>query len=155
MNPQTFECVLESTPDGKGFFIVPPFNVLELFGERGRLPVKVSINTLVFRSSLFPRGDGTHYLVLNKPTRQAASINLGDRFTVTLEQDFEPRKVNIPKDVSTALGTDFTAQEQFFNLSYTKQKESLDWIAEAKKNDTRQRRIEKMMRDLTKGLEEK
>jgi len=62
---------------------------------------------------------------------------------VTLEEDSEPRTIEIPADLMYALDTDSEAKVHFEKLSYTHRKEYVTWIDEAKKDETRQKRIAK------------
>lgn len=43
-----------------------PFDVKKAFGKGGRVPVRGEVNGFAFRTSLFPRKDGRHYLLMNK-----------------------------------------------------------------------------------------
>ncbi len=68
MERQTFKAVLQGYDQpGTWTFLVVPFNAQEVFGARARILVKGTVNGIPFRSSLMPRGDGSHFLVVNKP----------------------------------------------------------------------------------------
>jgi len=60
---------------------------------------------------------------------------------VSIELDTEPRTVTVPDDLRSALADDDAAREAFEKLSYTHRREYVEWIEEAKRPDTRARRI--------------
>lgn len=53
--------------------------------------------------------------------------------------------MTIPLELSSALAADKEAQAVFDNLSPSHQREYIKWVEEAKKAETRARRIQKMM----------
>lgn len=118
-----------------------PFDVQEAFGSRARVAVSGSVNGIAIRSSLMPQGDGTHILVVNKSVRARAKAEAGDTVRVALERDTAPRTVGVPPDLASAL-LDGRVAPAFDAMSYSHQKEYVDWIESAKRADTRVRRIE-------------
>jgi len=69
--------------------------------------------------------------------------------TIALEQDAEKREVEIPIPLQKGLGTKLT--QKLNSLSFTHKKEFIVWYSEAKKEETRARRVEKMKRMLSAG----
>ena len=69
--------------------------------------------------------------------------------TITLEPDAEKREIEIPTPLQKALGAKLT--QKLSALSFTHKKEFIVWYSEAKKEDTRARRVEKMKRMLAAG----
>lgn len=53
--------------------------------------------------------------------------------------------MTIPLEISSALAADKEAQAVFENLSPSHQREYIKWVEEAKKAETRARRIQKML----------
>ena len=70
---------------------------------------------------------------------------IGDSVDVEVFLDDEPRLVEVPQDVQAALEKNPKAKEKFAALAYSHQREYMLWIDEAKKVETRQRRIEKLI----------
>ena len=66
----------------------------------------------------------------------------GDPITVTLERDTAERTVDVPEDLATALA-EAGLQEAFDALSYSHRREHVNAVTEAKKPETRVRRIAK------------
>jgi uncharacterized protein YdeI (YjbR/CyaY-like superfamily) len=110
-----------------------------LFGAK-RPPVRGTVNGAPFRSTVAVYG-GRYLLGLNKEIREAAGgVRAGDTVSVVLERDDEPRRVELPDDLRGALDDDLRAF--FDSLSYTHQREYVRWIEEAKRDETRRRRVD-------------
>ena len=150
--PQKFQGRLERmAPGGAWTCIRIPFSAEEVFGSKARVPVKGTINGFAFRSSIFPTGDGTHFMMVNKGMQQGASVKPGDSVQVALEKDTAPRVLVVPQDLTDALANDGEAQAGFDNMSHSYRKEYVDWIESAKREETRARRIQKALTMLSGG----
>ena len=136
----TFETVLEKHENMDATGITIPFDVEKVFGAK-RVPVIVSINGAKHRSTIIKMG-GRYMVGVPKVFREAANVKAGETITVTLVKDSEKRTVEIPQDLAEAL-TKAGLTEVFAKMSYTHQKEYVNAINEAKKPETRTRRIEK------------
>ncbi len=146
---KTFRVTVEKDPNSQTTSIVLPFDVEKVFGSRARVPVRFSIKGYESRSSIFPMGEGKHYMVINKTVRTATGIKGGDIVTITMERDTEPRVVDLPKDFAKALRANPAAKSAWKKLSYSHQREYVEAIEEAKKPETRLRRIEKALTQLS------
>lgn len=135
---QTFDTVLEKHENMEATGITIPFDVEKVFGAK-RVPVKVRINDAEYRSTVFRMG-GKYMMAVPKVFREAAGIKAGEKITVTMEKDLEKRTVEVPKDLAEALKKE-DLTKVFAKMSYTHQKEYVNAIAEAKKPETRARRI--------------
>ena len=143
-----FRVRLEQHEKSEATVIKIPFDVEKTFGTRARVPVRATISGFAFRSSIFPSGDGTHYMVVNKGVRAGAGVKGGEMVSVVIERDEEPRTVTPPADFARALKANKRAREAWEKLSYTHRKEHARAIEEAKRPETRQRRIEKAIAQL-------
>jgi hypothetical protein len=143
-----FNVKLEAVGSGGVFFTLPRKESTK-FGVRGRVPVTGTLNGYAFRSSIFPTGDGAHYMAVNREVREGAGVAAGDRVKVTMEVDTAPRTVAIPADLNKELSRSTTARVRFDKLSYTYRKEYVQWIEAAKRPETRVRRIRKVLDKLT------
>ena len=136
---QIFEVLLEKHENMDATGITIPFDVEKVFGAK-RVPVKVWINGAEHRSTIVRMG-GKYVIAVPKIFRDAADIKAGETITVTMEKDSEKRTVEVPKDFADALKK-ANLQDVFSKLSFTHQKEYVRAIVEAKKEETRIRRIE-------------
>jgi ribosomal 50S subunit-recycling heat shock protein len=121
-----------------------PFDARDAWGK-ARMPVRVTINGHMWRSTVANMGDG-QFIVVNATARAGAGVKAGDTVTVTLEPDTEKRDVEIPPALKRALGAALTAKLDA--LSFTHKKEYVLWFTEVKKDETRARRVEKMKKML-------
>ena len=148
MGVQRFKATLQQ--HGSGTVVVVPFELKEAFGS-GRPPVRATVNGHTFRTTLFTMG-GRALLGLNREVREAARVEAGQEVSVELERDDEPRTVEVPQDLAAAMEADPAIRETFDDLSYTHRKEYLRWIEDAKREETRARRIEKSIELLREGV---
>ncbi len=130
-----------------------PFDVEKTFGARGRVPVRGTLNGAPFRSSIFQMG-GQHFMVVNRKLREAAGVSGGETVPVLLERDTEPRVVTPPADLARALKANREAQVTWDKLSYTHRREHVEQLEDARKPETRQRRLEKSIALLAAGRKE-
>jgi hypothetical protein len=132
----------------------PPFDVVDVFQRKGRVPVKGSINGFPFRSSLMNMGDG-HMMAVNADLRAGGHCQAGDTVAVVMELDEEERKVEVPAYLKKIIASDAKAKEHWAKLSYTHQKEYVRAIEDAKKPETKEKRIADMLDALRKGRRKK
>ena len=132
----------------------PPFDVVEVFGRKGRVPVKGTINGFPFRSSLMNMGDG-HMMAVNAELRAGGKCKAGDTVRIVMELDEDERKVEVPAYLKKIINSDPQAKERWAKLSFTHQKEYVRAVEDAKKDETRERRIAQMMDALRRGLRKK
>lgn len=125
--------------DGSTCFIPLTFDPKPVFGKV-RAPVKVTLNGYTFRSTIAAMG-GPPCIPLRRSNREAAGLEGGETLEVRLDLDIEERVVKPPADFVTALKA-ASAWERWTSLSYSHQREYAGAIEEAKKPETRARRIE-------------
>lgn len=126
-----------------------PLDVPAIFG-RARPPVRVTIGGHTYRSTVAVYG-GRYFVPLNRRNREAAGVAAGEEVTVELEADADERTVELPEELRAALDGDEAARAAFESLSYSHRKEYADWVAEAKRDETRQRRLAKTLERLRAG----
>lgn len=140
----TFKAVIQdaSGASGGGAFVEVPFDVEKAFGSK-RPKVKAMIEGVPYRGLLTRMGGPNHILIVLKGIRERIGKTFGDEIQVSVELDAEERVIEIPKDLMNELKKDREAKAIFDKLSYTHRMEYVTWIEEAKKEETRQRRIVK------------
>jgi hypothetical protein len=132
-------------PDGIGTwtYVSVPFDAETELGKRGQIRVRGTVNGAPFRSSLMPRGDGTHYLVVGAELRAEAAAGVGDSVEVQLAFDTEERVLDIPDDLRDAISGNPEADAFWSGLAYSYRKEYVQWIEGAKREETRRSRTAK------------
>ena len=136
-----FKAKLQDAGRG-GVYVDLPFDVKEAFGKGGRIKIKATFDGEPYRGSLFPYG-GKYFLPVLKAIREKLGKQIGDTIKVTLAEDTEERTVEIPADFQKALNKNKTAKAIFEKFAYTHKREYVMWIDEAKREETRARRITK------------
>ena len=130
--------------------VVVPLDVRALWGE-ARPPVRGTVNGVPFRSRLMVYG-GETMLGLTNAFRASAGIVEGDEVDVVIERDDEPREVEVPPALQARLDADEIARAAFEKLSFTHRREYADWIAQAKQETTRSRRLGRAIEMLRDGV---
>jgi hypothetical protein len=115
-----------------------------------RYPVVATVNGYTWRTSVARMG-GEFLIGLNKEVRTGAGVQAGDTVTLELTLDPEPRTVELPSVLAEALDADPKAKAIYDGLAFTHRKEYARWIAEAKRDDTRERRVAKALEMLHGG----
>ncbi|MDQ3004094.1 MAG: YdeI/OmpD-associated family protein [Chloroflexota bacterium] len=146
---QTFTATIQNAGGG-GAFVEVPFDVEEAFGAK-RPRVRAVIEGVPYRGILSRMGTERHLLVILKEIRENVGKTFGDEVKITVELDEEPLVVEIPAQLKKAFKAEKEAKAFFDKLAYTHQREYVMWINEAKREETRDRRIVKMIGMLKEG----
>jgi antitoxin component of MazEF toxin-antitoxin module len=115
-----------------------------------RFPVVATVNGYTWRTSVTRMG-GEFLVGLPRAVRQAASVEAGDQVDVHLELDRQSREVEPPPELAAVLATDPAAEAAFVALAFTHRKEYARWVAEAKQEQTRQRRAHQALEMIRAG----
>jgi hypothetical protein len=115
-----------------------------------RFPARATINGAVLRTTVTRMG-GEYLFGLSRAAREQAGLHAGDTVTFTLELDDQPRTVEVPEALRAALAGDGEARAAFEGLAFTHRKEFARWVAEAKREETRDRRVAQTLEMLRDG----
>ena len=124
-----------------------PDAIVEQLGAGKRPPVRVTIGSYTYRTTVAPMG-GQFWIPVSAENRAGAGINAGDELDVEIEIDTEPREVAVPEDLMAALDADPAAKQAFEKLSYSNKRLHVLSVEDAKTPETRQRRVEKVITTL-------
>lgn len=124
-----------------------PFDVKATYGS-ARPKVVVTVNGVTLRTTVAVYG-GKSYLGFRKEICDAAGLDIGKTISVAVELDTEPRVVEVPAELQRALSKHAAARKRFEALAYSHRKEHARWVAEAKKDETRLRRVARVIEMLT------
>ena len=136
---EKFRAVIEGAGNG-GAFITIPFDVETRFGKK-RVKVKATFDGIPYRGSLVRMGGPCHVLGVLKEIRDTLGKSAGDEIEVSIEEDTEPRVVALPQGLKQALARQPKAAAFFEQLAYSHQRVYVRWIEGAKRETTRQSRI--------------
>lgn len=127
---------------------IPEKNLAELGGSK-RAPLKVTLAGYTYQSTAAVM-DGKCLVVFPTKDRNASGVASGDTVTVTLELDAGYREVEMPSELLDALKKD-NLDKKFHDLSYSARKEYARQVAEAKAPETKTRRLEKIIEQLSQN----
>ncbi len=140
----SFSTHIKATGNNTGIE-VPEKNIKEL-GDSKKPAIKVNVSGYSYPSTVAVMGG--HFMIpLSKAHREAAGLKAGDAVEVTLELETEPRSVEVPSDLLEALGK-AGSKETFDALAFSKRKEFVRQVEDAKTPETRARRITKIIETL-------
>ena len=137
--------------DGGGAYVLFPYDVKKEFATKGKVPVKAPFDGVPYTGSLIRYGHPLHMLGLLKSIRAQIGKGSGDTIEVVLWKDDDVRVVAVPAQFENLMKKEGVLSI-FENLSYTHRKEYCRWITDAKKEETRVRRLEKAIEMLKQGI---
>ena len=144
--PITFHTAILQTGKNTAGIQVPE-DVIEKLGAGKQPLVRVTINKYTYRNAVAVMG-GKYMISFNPEHRKAAGVQGGEEANVTLELDLEPRTVEIPTDLKDAL-IKANALDAFEKSAPSMKKEYVRQVQEAKAQETRERRITKIVEKLS------
>jgi hypothetical protein len=126
---------------------VPP-DVLDGLGGGKRPKVTVTINGFSYPSTVGSMG-GRSLIPVSADVRTKAGVAAGDDVEVEVVPDTEPRTAAVPDDLAAALAAQPAARTTFDALSVSNQRRHVLAVEQAKTAETRQRRIAKVLTELS------
>jgi Domain of unknown function (DUF1905)/Bacteriocin-protection, YdeI or OmpD-Associated len=155
LKAKTFEAVLDRMPDRLRWVIARvPFDAAKLWGKRGQIRVQGEINGFAFTATLFPDGQGHHFLIVNKKMLSGGKTAAGLTAKFRLQPDTTPRiTVSPPAELLRELGQSKRLLKFFESLSPSRRHEIAKWIAQCKTSEARTRRSEQIAERLMETLE--
>lgn len=115
-------------------------------GKRAAVVVDIGGRTARVRLGVM---DGRNVIGLSKAARAQLGVDIGDEVDATISLDTAEREVDVPSDLAAALDAAAGVRAAFEALSYSRRKELARGVAEAKRPETRERRIAAVVADLT------
>ncbi|MFE6971687.1 YdeI/OmpD-associated family protein [Isoptericola sp. NPDC057653] len=145
---QTFTTTLLAT-GGNNVGLPVPDDVVAAFDRGRRVPVVVTIDDgYTYRTTVSSMG-GRFLVSFNAETRRATGRGAGDEVAVRLELDDAPRTVDVPPALAAALADRPDAAAAWAALSASRQKAHALSVDGAKTDETRDRRVAKVLESLT------
>ncbi len=152
MKTYEFYAVIQKHPKLNAAFIEFPYDVEKEFDTKGQVKVFATFDGYEYRGSLAKMGHPSHRLGLTREIRDTIGKHPGDTVHVVLKKDEELRVVEIPDEFGKLLDVNLEAKAYFEGLSYTHRKEYVRWITEAKKAETREKRLQKAIEMLRENV---
>ncbi|WGL50481.1 YdeI/OmpD-associated family protein [Nocardioides sp. BP30] len=131
-------------------FVLTAEQVDQVGGGRKRFPVVLTAGGRTWRGSVASMG-GEFLIGLSKQARAEAGLAVGDIVDLTVATDEAPREVEVPPALAEALAADAVAAAAYERLAFTHRKEFARWVGEAKREETRERRVQEALAMLREG----
>jgi hypothetical protein len=143
--------LLSQGPGGAWTYLELPFDAAAAFGSRARVSVRGTLNGFPFRSSIFPDGKGGHTMMVNKAMQVGAKAAPGQTISVEMEPDTVAPRVAVPADLRHALTRSKAARQTWERLTPRARRDFVAWLDDAKKDETRARRVQQAIERLAQG----
>jgi len=136
---------------GGGAYVLFPYDTEKEFATKGKVPVKATFNGVPYTGSLIKYGNPLHMMGVPKSIREQIVKGLGDTIEVVVWRDKQVRAVEVPAQFEKLIKKEGLLPV-FEKLSYTHRKEYCRWISDAKKEETRLKRLGKAIEMLKQGI---
>ena len=117
------------------------------------LKVKGEINGFEFRTSLFPTGKGTHFMIVNKKMQTAGKAAPGGRARFRMEPDTTKRVIAAPSELQAVLKQSKAVRKFYDSLNESGRRDIARWIEDGKQAETRARRADQMAMRMMETME--
>lgn len=135
-----FTAELERARAG-GAVVLVPKPVADALGGLKQMRVVGTVNGVAYQSSTMPYGGRGLFMGVHKATREAAAVAIGDLIEVVVERDQRPRVLEIPAELRAAFEEEPALRRRFEALSFSRRRDLAEPIADAKRPETRERRL--------------
>jgi antitoxin component of MazEF toxin-antitoxin module len=154
MATASFRAPVRPSGRGGGHLVDVPPKVVQALGGRGRIPVSATFDGVPYRGSIVRMGEGA-VLGVKKDIMAEIGVSAGDTLRVEVRNDDAPREVEVPDELAKALKRNATARRVFDGLPYSHREEYARHVEEAKRPETRARRVERTIETLVEEATEK
>ncbi|WP_109210873.1 MULTISPECIES: YdeI/OmpD-associated family protein [Microbacterium] len=113
-------------------------------GKRAAVVVGIGGRTARVRLAVM---DGRNVIGLSKAVRAQLGVDIGDEVDATVDLDTAEREVEVPAELTAALDA-AGARAAFDALTFSRRKELARGVAEAKRPETRERRVAAVIEEL-------
>jgi Domain of unknown function (DUF1905)/Bacteriocin-protection, YdeI or OmpD-Associated len=150
MKQYQFKATIEAAV-GENGYVFFPYDVQKEFGTRGQVPVRVTFDGVSCTGTMVKYGHPQHMVPLVKAIRQQIGKVFGDTVSVIVERDMTERIVAVPTEFANLMKNEGMLAT-FEKLSYTNRKEYCRSITEAKREETRAKRLAESIEMLRAGV---
>jgi bifunctional DNA-binding transcriptional regulator/antitoxin component of YhaV-PrlF toxin-antitoxin module len=139
---------------GGGAYVLFPYDAKESFGTSGRVPITATFNGEPYSGTMVKYGHPQHMLVVLKEIREKIGKQVGDEITVTVTEDKQERSIETPAELEKLLKK-HKLKEVYEKFSLTHKKEWIKAIADAKRPETKEKRLQLVIDTLMAKLAKK
>ncbi|MBK8258770.1 MAG: DUF1905 domain-containing protein [Polyangiaceae bacterium] len=140
--PLEFEASLKPANATAACFVDFPWDLKETYGKGNLVPVKVTWDKKVeYKGTLAKMGGECAMVLARKDVLAQLKKKAGDKVHVRVELDAAPREHELPEDAANAVKANVAAAAGWAALSPSCKREYVMWITEAKRPETRAKRV--------------
>lgn len=134
------------------YLVDVPDEIIDVLGRRKQVWIRGTVNGTPFETTLLPKAEGGSYLVLKYELRKRIGAKPGDDLDLAIEPNPVPRNrdLPVPEDLAAVLEEFPEVKDAFGRLAKSRRYYILDYIEQAKKPETRAKRIEKSLQDIVR-----
>lgn len=136
----------------QGTFAEFPFDVRNEFGTGGPVRINCWIDGVPKTGSLVPLGNGKHAIHIRQELLRKIGKAEGDEVHLVVEQNLEPKVLDVPDDFQWLLDEDTELNEKFEKLAFSYKEAIIGYIKQAKRPETRMKRIENFIQRIKIGF---
>lgn len=136
----TLEITTRLEPRGPAAAVILTDEQVASLGAGKTPPVRFTVNGVTVDGRIGRMG-GENLMGFNKAVRDKLGVAAGDEITVTIELAGGPPPVDVPADLAAVLDADPALRAAFDALAPSHRKEHARSVADAKRPDTREKRI--------------
>jgi hypothetical protein len=142
----------ESVKGDSWTFLILPKNASAKLPSRGMTAIEGTLNDIPFQAVLEPDGEKSHWLRVDRKLREAAGADAGDVVTLEIAPAGKEPEPEVPADLRKALAAaDPKARALWSDITTNARRDWIHWIASAKQEETRTRRIKNACSMLAAG----
>lgn len=127
-----------------------PADISRVFNEKGYVSVHGTMNGKGIRGTLMPITGGRHVMYINRQMTARAGVGIGDTVDCVLDRDLENRKP-VPQELAEALDADAVAKRAWEMSGPAYRKRTIAFLSWFSTPGTRERKVEKILRDLKRS----
>jgi hypothetical protein len=129
-----------------------PHDVETLFGTKGTVRVKGTINGVAVDRALMPTKSGIHIIIVGADIRRAAKLRkLGDMANTEVWLNTEPEKLDMPEELAETLDFLPEMKAEWDQLKPGIRRSMCHWIGSGKTVPTRAKRVAVLLKRLETG----
>ncbi|UII22268.1 YdeI/OmpD-associated family protein [Fulvivirga ligni] len=136
---------------GNNLGIEVPEEIIEKFGAGKKPPVSITLQGYTYQTTVGVMA-GKYLIPLNSSHRKHVDVNGGENIEVDVQLDTAPREVEIPSALKGEFKNNKVAADFYENLSPSYKNKIATLIDSAKTDETRNKRVAKVMEDLSQGV---
>ncbi|HEX8077494.1 MAG TPA: YdeI/OmpD-associated family protein [Chthoniobacterales bacterium] len=133
-------------------FLTLPKNASAKLPTRGQLPIEGTINGFPFQAALEPDGQKSHWLKVDRKLTEAAGAEAGEIVALEIAPAGKDTEPEVPADLKKALAAAAPKTRAVWSdITPNARRDWVHWIASAKQEETRTRRIKNACSMLAAG----